>query len=60
MKFFPGNPVQIYAWIVGIFLSLIGFFVGCLVSGLRRLATTVVSASTAFLWLLLAIATAAV
>ena len=60
MRFYPGNPIQTCSWVAGFLLSFIAFFAGFAASGLRRLAAIVVAVTTAFLWLLAAIASAAV
>jgi hypothetical protein len=60
MRFYPSNPIQTFFLAAGILLSIIAFLAGCAASGLRRLAAIIVAVTTAFLWLLAAIASASI
>jgi len=58
MRFYPGNPIQTYSLIAGILLSGSAFLLASAGTGLKRLAGMIVAATTGFLWLLVAIASA--
>ncbi len=59
-RFYRGNPVETYSIKAGIILSIGAFLVASAGNGLKRLAAMVVAVTTGFLWLLAAVASAAV
>jgi len=60
IRFYPGNPVQVWAIFVGLFLSISAFVASLFASGRQRAAGIVGAIITAFLWLMSAVASAAV
>jgi hypothetical protein len=60
MKFYPGAPIQTYSLMAGMLLSVGAFFFASAGTGPKRLTGMIVAVTTAFLWLLSAVASAAV
>ena len=60
LRFYPGNPIEMFAIFAGLTLSGAAFLTALFGAGLTRWAGVLSSAVTAFLWLLAAIASVAV
>lgn len=60
VRFYPGNPIQIYAILAGVILSCMALGTALFGRGLKRVAGALVAITTAGLWLLAAIASVAV
>lgn len=60
VRFYPGNPIQIYAILVGVILSCVALGTALFGIGLKRIAGALVAITTAGLWVLAAIASVAV
>jgi hypothetical protein len=60
MRFYPGNPVQIASIYCGLALSAASFVMACFGLGLKRLMGIAIAVTTALLWFIAAIGSAAI